>query len=229
MSMTLERPVLSDSMAMLEVASPDFDPESKYSVDEDSDTDTSQMATEGGHLASLDKPKTKRPKAHPYSISASRLHKLSPLFPQSPLPPRTERYKEYFEYKAYLDSTLKAIKNSAAHRGISIDVTAEQLVRELPFWTRDKVVWPNILHNGEGGIVFHWVADSFNLRVERFSDARFRIQTWHSLAILRPKDDSANDTDLDPYTFLRETVPEMYDLIASKYHPDWRSFFEHSD
>jgi len=173
----------------------------------------------------LDKPAPRKNAKLKSGISASRLHKASPLFPRTGLPPRDKQDAEYSEYRAYLDRSLSYLKDQADYFGTPISADTGQLLKEIPIWLNDKVVWPNILHNGDGGLVFHWVADSLNLRIERYSSALFRIQTWHSLNILSEEGSSENST-FDPEYYLREVVPAMYRAIADRYHPDWKTFFE---
>lgn len=175
-----------------------------------------------------DTPRPRRSDHVRSTLTASKLHKISPLFPKTGLPSRDKQTADYLEYKNYLEHSISELKIQAEYFGYKIRVDSGQLLKELPVWESEDVVWPNILHNGEGGVVLHWVANSLNLRIERYADARFKIQSWHSLNILN-EIESEQDSGFDPEYYLREVVPAVYAAIAKEYHPDWKSFFEPRD
>lgn len=123
-------------------------------------------------------------------------------------------------YIDYLIYSLSVVSKQATLADAPLKVSLD-LIEKMNFWWVENFVWPTLLHNNKGGLVFHWLADGANLRMELCSDSTYSMRAWDT-----KNRNTRGFKEIPDESFAEKILPVYYSAILERSSPDWRKFFD---
>jgi len=128
------------------------------------------------------------------------------------------------DYRDYLERRLSKVKQISLNElNLPIEATSDDIIDELQFWKVPNFIWPNILQNNEGGLVFVWSVYHDHIRFERSKTGYYSVRIWNTDPTIN---NGRRKRTSDP-AFLEIILPIAYSrMITSLKDKDWKSLLD---